>query len=88
MVEDVRQISGYARDVNILQHLAFSEDFTPPCLIIYPERMSDKDKLINNFADDSLLETAIKVKQFNKLYKLSVALTKLKQNATSSIQNG
>lgn len=77
IVHDIRQISGYARDIKILERLNISESFVPSCLIIYPEKMDEKDKLINNFEDDTLLESAVEIKQFKKFYKLSVALPKL-----------
>lgn len=74
IVNDVRQISGYARDNKILKALNVTEDTVVPCLIIYPEKTEDNDMLIENFRESNLLKSAIQVEGFNKFYKLSVAL--------------
>ncbi|MDP4270409.1 MAG: hypothetical protein Q8909_09840 [Bacteroidota bacterium] len=86
IVDDIRQISGYARDKKILKRLLgyrFDDDFVPNCLIIYPdkeERLVDsedeeKDKeLQDGFEGKDILSEAVAIKAFSKFYKLSVLL--------------
>jgi 5-methylcytosine-specific restriction enzyme subunit McrC len=85
IVDDIRQISGYARDKKILQRLheaSINEDFVPQCLIIYPdkdERLIDsedeeKDKEVKGFEGKDLINEAVRIKAFHKFYKLSVPL--------------
>lgn len=77
VLQDVRQISGYARDNKILKELRVSADVVVPCIIIYPEKTENDDKLIANFTNENLLETALSIKNFSKFYKLSVSLPTL-----------
>lgn len=85
IIDDVRQISGYARDRKILQHLQGNDrndDFVPNCLIIYPDKDDrliesedeEKDKEVNGFKKLDLLRNTVKIKSFNRFYKLSVPL--------------
>ena len=77
IVEDVRQISSYARDEKILKELlgeGKEKDFVPPCLIIYPVKQEDSDVEINKFDGIELLNESIAIKSFRKFYKISVPL--------------
>jgi len=74
ILKDVRQISGYARDNKILKELGVLTDTVVPCIIIYPEKVEKDDKLINNFTEENLQESATSINGFNKFYKLSVSL--------------
>lgn len=85
ILEDIRQISGYARDKKILNRLRAddtSDDYVPHCLIIYPDkenRMIDSedeevDKELNDFADKDIIKESVRIRAFNKFYKLSVSL--------------
>jgi len=85
IIDDVRQISGYARDKKILKKLQvndYNEGAVPHCLIIYPdkdERLIDsedeeKDKEVKGFIGMNLIKESVRIKAFNRFYKLSVAL--------------
>jgi len=88
IVDDVRQISGYARDKKILKRLLgdrFDEDFVPRCLIIYPEKDNrlvnsedeEEDKEIIIFDEKDILKEAVPIKAFRNFYKISVLLPKV-----------
>jgi 5-methylcytosine-specific restriction enzyme subunit McrC len=85
IVDDVRQISGYARDEKILKRLLgdrYDEDFVPRCLIIYPEKDirlgnsedEEEDKEIIIFDENDILKEAVPIKAYRKFYKVSVLL--------------
>jgi 5-methylcytosine-specific restriction endonuclease McrBC regulatory subunit McrC len=76
-IEDIRQVSGYARDKKILQKLYGDdkkewENKVPDCLIIYPD-MENEDE---DFKNKNLLKDTIK--QFNKFYKFGIKLPRAK----------
>ena len=68
--EDIRQLSGYSRDIKILKRLGFiSEDeqnITVDCLIIYPDQTASED-LAENLKSD-------KINGFSKFYKMPIKL--------------
>lgn len=79
IVDDIRQISSYARDEKILKRLLGEnkEDIVPPCLIIYPEKennIDDPDKEITGFEGVDLIKAAKPIKAYRKFYKISVPL--------------
>lgn len=85
IIDDVRQISGYARDKKILKRLQGeerNEDIVPHCLIIYPDKDEslidsedeEKDKDVKGFEGIDLIKDAVKLKAFHRFYKLSVKL--------------
>lgn len=91
ILDDIRQISGYARDKKVLKRLQsddWNEDFVPYCLIIYPdkdERLIDSedqeiDKEVKGFEGKDLITEAVKIKAFHKFYKLSVPLPVIETN--------
>jgi len=69
VIEDIRQLSGYARDKGILKKLKITtDDKVVDCVIIYPcEDISKK-----NFAGRNIKEEEIE--QFTKFYKCGVWL--------------
>ena len=80
-LEDVRQISGYARDSKILNYFHFSGDerhLSVPCIIIYPIVKSNNtciDKGIDSFdPSKTLIEQAEKIDGFDNFYKIGVYL--------------
>lgn len=78
LIEDIRQLSGYARDKGVLEKLGIKEEqwlkTVPNCLIIYPERNN-----INNEATTKIdLENKSEIKAFVNFYKLSVSLPQIK----------
>ncbi|TVT36759.1 hypothetical protein FNT36_24920 [Hymenobacter setariae] len=91
LIEDVRQLSGYARDTGVLERLGYvsPEEQTKAminCLIVYPQRLSgaaELAKMVEAFpAEDQLQDFAIK--QFVSFYKLAVCLPQL-ANSDSTI---
>lgn len=68
--EDIRQLSGYSRDIKILKRLGFiSEDeqnITVDCLIIYPDQTASED-LADNLKSD-------KINGFSKFYKMPIKM--------------
>lgn len=83
IVDDIRQISSYARDEKILEKLHGNKsnaDMVPECLIIYPEKennQDDPDKIITGFKGVDLIKDAIPIKAFRKFYKISVPLPEI-----------
>lgn len=82
IVEDIRQISAYARDSKILKTMGCSGNSLVDCLIIYPEKIinnehendstSDDCAQLNSLDDiDSLLHKATPIKGYERFYKLS-----------------
>ena len=94
IIDDIREISGYARDTKILKALNADEQEIK-CLIIYPEplvfiqdidnseedtyyALSDECKEINNF-DGDLIPISSKIKMFRNFYKICVTLPVITQ---------
>lgn len=84
LIEDVRQLSGYARDTGVLEHFGYSQPEEQAktvinCLIIYPQRLNGADELAETVEDfpteDKLQKFAIE--EFTKFYKLAVCLPQL-----------
>jgi 5-methylcytosine-specific restriction enzyme subunit McrC len=90
MVDDIRQISSYARDEKILKRLLEKNnniEIVPTCLIIYPENnnnQDDPDKVITGFEGVDLINDAVLIKAYRKFYKISVPLPKSSSFATRS----
>lgn len=77
IIEDIRQVSGYARDEKIISYLndVRHETEVYPCLIIYPEKQESNDVEITQFnQEESLLQQARKINGFKNFYKLGVRL--------------
>lgn len=69
-MDDIREISGYARDKRILSNLKMavsSSSFVPECLVIY-----SKDDGVESLFD--ILEKWQEVNNFVKFYSLGVKL--------------
>ena len=67
-IEDIRQLSGYARDWKVLKKLnIISEEEVIDCIIIYPDNRSE-----NDFKNRELKEEEIY--QFTKFYKCGIKL--------------
>jgi len=66
-IENIRQLSAYARDKKILEKLSVDESTVVDCLIIYPNAKSDID-----FINRELKEEEIT--QFSKFYKIGIRL--------------
>lgn len=73
-IENIRQLSAYARDKGILKKLNLADSDKGKivdCLIIYPLETEDKD-LKFNFSKENLEKNEIK--QFEQFYKIGVGL--------------
>lgn len=90
ILPDVRQISAYARDIKILEHLV-DNGTVPKCLIIYPEKavgdISDAGvdvycKVVECFCEEKILNDSYKINGFKDFYKLRVKLPLIKSNNT------
>lgn len=81
-IADIRQLSGYARDIKVLEKLFGKEkeklqeeekNTVIPCLIIYPNQCEIKE-----FTSDKLLEEEKnKIEHFTEFYKIGVKLPTL-----------
>ena len=69
-MDDIREISGYARDMKLLRSIGEGEDFIPRCMIIYP----DQSEGITKFFSYDLAEHGIRINEFSKFYKLGIKL--------------
>jgi 5-methylcytosine-specific restriction enzyme subunit McrC len=86
-IDDIRQVSGYARDIRLLKNLYGSEyeakiNSVPKCLIIYPGLNESDNKDIPR--ESSALLTA-KIKHFNEFYKYGITI---KRKSTSIAKDG
>jgi 5-methylcytosine-specific restriction enzyme subunit McrC len=75
VIEDIRQLSGYARDIRVLKALGFSPEsqqfhMLVKCLIIYPDQTKD-EKLAKNEIED--------IKAFLEFRKQAVRMPELKK---------
>jgi hypothetical protein len=67
-IDNIRQLSGYARDRKVLEKLNITSDNeVVDCVIIYPDKAAN-----DNFKNRELKEKNIK--QFTKFYKCGVKL--------------
>ncbi len=72
-IDDIRQLSGYARDTKILEKLGVDDGTVVDCLIIYPKKEGIKEFV----KDENLLSEKNKkeeINQFTKFYKIGMAL--------------
>lgn len=89
ILNDIREISGYARDRKILKCLGANDDEVK-CVIIYPQReilqQEENDDPIDdcketaNFEKGDLLPQCSEIKWFRNFYKISVPLPTQKNN--------
>lgn len=85
MIDDIREISGYARDEKILSQI-YGNDIpnqVPACLIVVPEKIKvdDEDDPTCNVFDFSsqhtLLKNATNIKGFTNFYKICIPVPSL-----------
>lgn len=75
--DNVRQLSGYSRDLPILRHLGYGELYEEspvpnvPCIIIYPKEGND---VVNPFTRRKLSELISPVHRLSRFYKICVPL--------------
>lgn len=76
----VRQLAGYARDVNVLGELGYSKEemnnVVVPCYFLYPQKNASSDD-----SNDKLLDEGkwIPINNWLKFYKIGVALPREKK---------
>lgn len=77
VIDDIREISGYARDEYILSELGISDqDKVPNCLIIYP-KMEDCCTITAFQEGKPLLPNATHFESFRKFHKICVPVPKV-----------
>lgn len=77
VIDDIREISGYARDEYILSELGISDqDRVPNCLIIYP-KMEDCCTITAFHEGKPLLLEATQFNSFRKFHKICVPVPKV-----------
>lgn len=81
IINDIREISGYARDEAILGELGFSDmNDVPNCIIIYP-KMEDC-RTVNAFSEgELLLLESTPITGFRRFYKICVPVPTLKASS-------
>lgn len=76
IIDDIREISGYARDEKILEELGVNQDDSVPnCLIIYPQ-IEDGDMIKLNGGNSILLEAKC-IDGFKRFYKVCIPVPKV-----------
>lgn len=77
VIDDIREISGYARDEYILRELGFSTtDIVPECLIIYPKM--DECQTVTVFSEGKpLIPCSTPIRGFRKFYKICVPVPRV-----------
>ena len=77
VIDDIREISGYARDEYILSELGIAnKDSVPDCLIIYP-KMEDCCTITAFNEGKPLLPESTHFKSFKKFHKICVPVPKV-----------
>lgn len=70
----IRQLSGYGRDLKILKHLGYKDDFPHvPCIVVYPKEDTSPFK-INPFLNRQIRDLCIVEPGFLEFYKLVIPL--------------
>lgn len=69
-MDDIREISGYARDMRLLGRMDADEDFVPRCMIIYPDQSEGATRIF----DSDLAGQGIKINEFARFYRLGIRL--------------
>lgn len=77
IIDDIREISGYARDEYILDELGVKyKDAVPDCLIIYP-KMEDCCRITAFHEGAQLIPVSTQIQSFRKFHKICVPVPKL-----------
>lgn len=87
LIEDIRQLSGYARDIGVLELFGYTDPQEQDktvinCLIVYPQRLDRATELadvVEAFPTEDRLQD-FAVSQFINFYKLAVRLPQLAVN--------
>ena len=77
-IDDIRQLSGYARDKSVLRKLNIVDDnIVVDCVIIYPDENKSADFQERKLNED---KEENKISQFTKFYKCGIKLPIFNQN--------
>lgn len=77
IIDDIREISGYARDEYILDELGIKhKDCVPDCLIIYP-KIEDCCEITAFNEGSTLIQVSTHIKSFRKFHKICVPVPKI-----------
>jgi 5-methylcytosine-specific restriction enzyme subunit McrC len=67
-IEDIRQLSGYARDKGVLKKLRIDDEKVVDCVIIYPDNSKSES------FEDRQLKNEEEINSFTKFYKCGIKL--------------
>ena len=76
---DIREISGYARDKDLLKKIGWVKDGevnaseVPPCVVIYPEYENGETAL----DPTGILNNAKEIKNYTNFYKIAVKVPRM-----------
>ena len=82
ILDDIREMSGYARDQKILKHFGSPEDEIP-CVIIYPSKIDNEtDTFIesNLVPGMNIVENATPIRAFRNFYKIKIEVPMMKNS--------
>lgn len=72
-IEDIRQVSAYARMEKVYSALGVANENNIDCLIIYPNQNIDRD----NFLDIDFKDENLKEREYVNFYKIGIALPRI-----------
>lgn len=80
LIHDVREMSGYARDINILNQMNKNEGDPVKAIILYPSHMENQEnkddevQIENNKGIEFLSEKSKKIKPYKDFYKMPIEI--------------
>jgi 5-methylcytosine-specific restriction enzyme subunit McrC len=78
-IDNIRQLSGYSRDLGIIEKLGFDGNYDKmiPCIIIYPQKVG----VLPNEKFELNIDKKVNIGTFKSFYKIGVPLPLLKSNS-------
>lgn len=79
IIDDIREMSGYARDEKILSNFSNPLVEKVPCVILYPSSYSEMERVEYEESDraEGFLASATKIKAYRDFYKIKVDLPRI-----------
>ena len=80
ILDDIREISGYARDEKILQSIGYRDsNEVPKCVIIYPEIQENQNIKSESLLDNTktLLSQTTQIPHFKNFYKIGINVPRI-----------
>jgi len=77
-INDIRQLSGYSRDINVIKKVGFDINKEVPvldCVIVYPDQNNGSNKI----GKETFIASDKKIEQFYRFYKYGIKLPKKKK---------